>query len=327
MVMSSANALQSPSTVSSPYDTCSSSTQLGRYDEVIFNQLSLSENIVLISIHTLSTFRFYFLYVIFWTRYMLILPVTSQNEKTTLLGKTKQDYASILKWMSFANSELIGKLSDWIFPLRGIGHYNKKNVEEAQKETNNRIKVLEDYLLVNTYLVGERLSLADVFVASLLIRGFQYVFDKKWRADFPCTTRWYETITNQPIYESGLKTSFIDEAIKYTPPKKEAAPKKETPKAAPKAAAKKDDDDEEEDKPAPKPKHPLDALPRSTMVLDDWKRKYSNEDTPVAMKWFWETANFDEYSLWRVDYKYNDELTLTFMSSNLIGKHGHVGKG
>jgi elongation factor 1-gamma len=28
----------------------------------------------------------------------------------------------------------------------------------------------------------------------------------------------------------------------------------------------------------------------------------------------------EDYSLWRADYKYNDELTLTFMSSNLIGE-------
>ncbi|KAG9634569.1 eEF1-gamma domain-containing protein, partial [Aureobasidium melanogenum] len=33
----------------------------------------------------------------------------------------------------------------------------------------------------------------------------------------------------------------------------------------------------------------------------------------------WENANFEEYSLWRMDYKYNDELTMTFMTSNLIG--------
>ncbi|KAJ3472218.1 hypothetical protein NLG97_g11181 [Lecanicillium saksenae] len=37
------------------------------------------------------------------------------------------------------------------------------------------------------------------------------------------------------------------------------------------------------------------------------------------MKYFWETVPFDEYSIWKVDYKYNDELTLTFMSNNLIG--------
>ena len=50
------------------------------------------------------------------------------------------------------------------------------------------------------------------------------------------------------------------------------------------------------------------------------KRKYSNEDTrEVALPWFWSNMNFDEYSLWTVDYKYNDELTQTFMTSNLIG--------
>lgn len=37
------------------------------------------------------------------------------------------------------------------------------------------------------------------------------------------------------------------------------------------------------------------------------------------MAWFWKNVNFEEYSLWKVDYKYNDELTLTFMSNNLIG--------
>lgn len=50
------------------------------------------------------------------------------------------------------------------------------------------------------------------------------------------------------------------------------------------------------------------------------KRKYSNEETrEVALPWFWENCKFDEYSIYRVDYKYNDELTMTFMTSNLIG--------
>jgi len=192
---------------------------------------------------------------------------------------------------------------------------------EAQKKIEARIKVLEDHLLVNTYLVGERLTLADLFVATLLLRGLEHLFDKTWRDANPNVTRWYETVRNQPIYEGAPKPDFIAQAAKYTPPKKEKEPKKEQPKAAPKAKAPKpaEDDDEDEAPPAPKPKHPLDLLPRSTFVLDDWKRKYSNEDTPVALKWFWESTNFEEYSLWRIDYKYNDELTQVFMSSNLIG--------
>ncbi|KAI9837568.1 MAG: hypothetical protein M1819_007219 [Sarea resinae] len=245
--------------------------------------------------------------------------LTSQNEKTTLLGKTKQDYASILKWMSFANTEVMPKLGGWFRPLIGLEPYNKKHVEDSQKAALKAVGVLESHLLVNTFLVGERLTLADLFAAGILTRGFQHVFGKDFRAEHPALVRWYETVYNQPIYSAvATKLEFIEEPVKYTPPKKE--PKKETPKAAPKAAAKPAADEEEEDKPAPKPKHPLEALEKPTFVLDDWKRFYSNEETrETALPWFWEHYKPEEYSLWKVDYKYNDELTMTFMSSNLIG--------
>ncbi|KAK6204719.1 uncharacterized protein RJT21DRAFT_10633 [Scheffersomyces amazonensis] len=67
------------------------------------------------------------------------------------------------------------------------------------------------------------------------------------------------------------------------------------------------------------PRHPLDILPR--ISLEEWERVYSNEDTRAkAIPWFWENQyKPEEFSLWKVDYKYNDELTLTFMSNNLIG--------
>ena len=224
--------------------------------------------------------------------------------------------------MSFANSEILPALGTWFRPLIGRDPYNKKSVEDAIQRSNKTMHVLEQHLLVNTFLVGERITLADIFTAGIVGRGYQFVFDKKWRADFPNVTRWYETIYNQPVYSAVVdKLSFIDEAVKYTPPKKEPAPKKEqTTKAAAKPKAKEVEEEEEEDKPAPKPKHPLEALPKPTLVLDDWKRKYSNEETrEVALPWFWENFKPDEYSLWRVDYKYNDELTMTFMTSNLIG--------
>jgi len=238
------------------------------------------------------------------------------------LGKTKKDYAAILRWMSYANSEILPALGGWFRPILGRDPYNKKNVDEAQKAALKAVHTLEEHLLVHTYLVGERLTLADLFAAGIVSRGFQYFFDTKWRADNPNTTRWFETVYNQSIYSAVVdKLQFIEEPIKYTPPKKEAAPKKEQPKKETAKPKKEEADEEDAAPPAPKPKHPLDNLPRATFVLDDWKRKYSNEETrEVALPWFWENMNFEEYSLWQVDYKYNDELTMTFMTSNLIGK-------
>ena len=247
--------------------------------------------------------------------------MTSQNEKTTLLGKTKQDYASILRWMSFANSEILTPLGGWFRPILGRDPYNKKNVEDSQKAALKAINALESHLLTHTYLVSERLTLADIFSAGIIARGFEYFFDKKWRDENPNVTRWYETVRNQKTYHDVAgDLKFIEEPIKYTPPKKEAKPKQEAPKAAAKPK-KEEPEEEEEAAPAPKPKHPLEGLPRATFVLDDWKRKYSNEETrEVALPWFWENVNFEEYSLYQVDYKYNDELTLTFMTANLIGE-------
>ncbi|KAI9752174.1 MAG: hypothetical protein M4579_005726 [Chaenotheca gracillima] len=224
--------------------------------------------------------------------------ITSQNEKTTLLGKTKQDYASILRWMSFANHEVLPKLGGWFRPLIGRDFYNKKSVEDSKKAANKAIGVLENHLLVHTYLVGERVTLADLFVAGILGRGFQYVFDKEWRAEYPNVTRFFETVYHQPIYSAVVdKLSFIDEAVKYQPPKKEAAPKAA---AKPKA---KEVEEEEEEKPVVKAKHPLEALPKPTLVLDDWKREYSNAPSQdAAMTWFWEKYPAEEYSLWRLDF-------------------------
>jgi len=250
--------------------------------------------------------------------------ITSQNEKTALLGKTKQDYASILRWMSYGNHEILPNLGGYFRPLIGRDPYNKKSIDDHLQQALKAIHVLEEHFLVNTFLVGERITLADLFVAGLMSRGFQFVLDAKWRSENPNTTRWYETVTNQPIYKAIVdKPIMIEERLKNTPPKKEeqAKKQKEPKQAAPKAAPKPKEveEEEEEEKPAVKAKHPLESLPRAELVLDDWKRQYSNSDTrKVALPWFWEHYKPEEYSLWRIDYKYNEELTMTFMSANLI---------
>jgi len=84
------------------------------------------------------------------------------------------------------------------------------------------------------------------------------------------------------------------------------------------------DDEEEEDEFAEKEDkkaNPLDALPKSTMVFDEWKRVYSNaKDTRAdACTWFWKNLDKEGYSIWSCEYKYNNECEKVFMTSNLIG--------
>lgn len=156
------------------------------------------------------------------------------------------------------------------------------------------------------------------------------------RDKYPNVSRYYNTVINQPtvldVYAGN--GDLLAENAKFVPPKKEpkaaaaAAPAAAAgaaaaaaPAAAKKADKKKDnaDDDDDTPKPAPAPKHPCASLPASPFIIDEAKRNYSNWDTPDFLKWFYENFDKQGWSIWRFDFKYNDELNMVFMSANQIG--------
>ncbi len=60
-------------------------------------------------------------------------------------------------------------------------------------------------------------------------------------------------------------------------------------------------------------------MPKGTWDMEDFKRFYSNNDEEKSIPYFWDKFDKENYSIWRCDYKYADELTMVFMSCNLIG--------
>merc|ERR1712053_65159 len=104
--------------------------------------------------------------------------------------------------------------------------------------------------------------------------------------------------------------------------KKEKGPKQEPKKQPEKKKEEKKEKKEEEEAdlpPEPKKADPFEKMPKGSFDLEEWKRFYSNNDEPESVAWFWEHFDHENYSIWRGDYKYNDELTMVFMSCNLIG--------
>jgi elongation factor 1-gamma len=94
--------------------------------------------------------------------------------------------------------------------------------------------------------------------------------------------------------------------------------KKQKPQEQP--ANKNEDNDDEDLVPKEPAKDPFAKLPKGTFDMDEWKRTYSNKDIESeAMPYLWEHFDAENYSIWQCDYKYNDELSLVFMSCNLVG--------
>ncbi|KAG1842400.1 hypothetical protein DFJ58DRAFT_806464 [Suillus subalutaceus] len=247
-----------------------------------------------------------------------------------LLGSTPEDAAVVDQWVHFVESE-ISTQNDLISGmLRNFFPYSKGFHTVLVERQLRSLITLETHLSTRTFLVGDRITLADITAAAVLQRVVAVTADADVRAKLINTIRFLETIVHQPKLEAIFgPTEYTEKALQYVPPKKEkapappAAPKEKKEKEKPKKAAEDDDEDDGNLVPEePKEKNPLDLLPKSTFNLEDWKRAYSNKDTRGAdgsLEWFY--ANFDKegFSVWRVDFKYNEELTQVFMSSNQVG--------
>ena len=185
-----------------------------------------------------------------------------------------------------------------------------------------------------TYLVGECVTLADIAVACTLLSLYKQVLDPSFRKPFMNVTRWFTTVVNQPKAKDVLgAVALCSKMAEFDAKKfaefsgkgagdkkgKEKAPKAEKKKEPEKKKEKKEEPAADEIPMEPKKKDPMDALPKGTFDLEEWKRFYSNNDEDPSIAWFWEHFDHENYSIWRGDYKYNDELTMVFMSCNLIG--------
>jgi len=258
--------------------------------------------------------------------------VASLAPNSGLLGKDAHETALIDSWCHFIDTE-VDPLRRALSQLhRGIIPYTKPIETVYREKLDAALADLNKHLHTTTFLVGHRISVADIVLTAVLRGIFENAYGVTERAKVPNVVRLFETVTNQPAAKPILgETKYAEKAAQYVPPakdkKKESKPAgviaaiKEKVLPKPKPAA--DDDDDEPSVPEePKAKNPLDDLPKSSLNLEDWKRAYSNMDTRGsggAIEWFYDKYDPEGYSLWKVAFKYPDELTQVFMSSNQIG--------
>jgi elongation factor 1-gamma len=253
--------------------------------------------------------------------------------------------ALVHQWLNFADSDILPASCTWVFPCLGIMQFNKTATERAKEDVKKALEVLNNHLLHQTFLVGERITLADIVVACNLLSLYQHVLEPAFRQPYGNVNRWFTTVVNQPevkavvgavtlcekmaqfdskkFAEFQASTGSAAAGAKKAEKKAEKKPEEKKP-AAPKPAKKEKPKEEEEEEEFPemreeKSKDPFAAMPKGTFDMDDFKRFYSNNDEEKSIPYFWDKFDKDNYSIWRCDYKYCDELTMVFMSCNLIG--------
>jgi len=259
------------------------------------------------------------------TRYVARL-----DSNTPLFGANEYESGLVDQWLDFALSEIELPMKVWLFPIFGLMENNVAATNKAKGDIRKVMDILNQHLADQTYLVGERITLADIVVACHLLPLFRKVLDPGFRKPFNNVLRWFTTLINQPNFNEVLgevtlatkmeqaKAAPKQEAPKQEKPKQEKQAPKPKEEKKPKKEVEEGDDDEESER-KERPKNPLDQLPPTTFDLETWKRTYSNKDGKESLAWFWENLDTQGWSLWRADYKYNNELATLLHTCNLIG--------
>lgn len=237
----------------------------------------------------------------------------------------------VLEWIGFADNEILPNACTWVYPTLGIMAYNKQATETAKEEIKKALSHLNNHLSTRTWLVGERITQADISVACTLSMLYKNVLDATFRNSYANVNRWFMTAINQPQFKSVLGEVKLCEKMaqfdakkfneiqgksggKKKPAKGESGggdSKKKTPQ---KPEAK----DAAEAPPKESSKDPWGHLAASKFSMDAWKKFYSNNDKKPVFKYFWENYDKENYSFWHMKYKYNNELEVAFMASNLV---------
>jgi len=262
----------------------------------------------------------------------------SDDNKAGLYGKTKLEAAQVDQWLDYSANEIDQAAGMWVYPILGYLPYDARVTQKAKEDIQKALSILNTHLATRTFLVGQRITLADIVVFCALYWPLTMVLDPAFRGPFENFNRWVDTLAHQPQFLAVVGELKLAETMKVAAAaaagdskkkeKKEAAPapkKEAAPAPAPKKEEKKKEQEEEEEEESydekPKGKNPLDLLPPSKFIMDEWKRKYSNTKKirEEAVPWLWENYDAEGYSQYFAEYKYNEELTKLFMTCNLVG--------
>jgi len=129
--------------------------------------------------------------------------ICSKNQ--ALIGTTPALQASVLQYVMYFENDLRHYVAGWVNPTKSwVEGCNPGTVASNKAVLFNHLEVLNTVLLRKTFLVGERLSLADIVACITLLPAFLHVLDGAARNKLRHVTRWFNTIIHQDPVNSVL---------------------------------------------------------------------------------------------------------------------------
>ena len=240
------------------------------------------------------------------------------KHRPELLGENDYEKAQVRQWSDFAIFEIGYCAKEIVYPIFGWKNFCKESADKANNRLKEFMRTLDAHLKDKDFVMGSRLTLADVTLFRELKYFFQLVFPKGLRDKlFPNATKWF-----QRMAETEEVKKVYGKILLCNQPLKPFVKEEKQEKKPEKKPEKHEETNKKEEPPKEKKKvNPLDELPPSKLELESFKRAFlNNKDKEDAMKKFWEIYDPEGYSLWWVEYQnLPSECKILYRTSNSKG--------
>ena len=244
----------------------------------------------------------------------------AMKHKPELLGENDLEKAQVRQWSDFAIFEIGYCAKEIIYPIFGWKKYCKESADKANNKVKDFMRTLDAQLKDKEFVLGNKITLADVTLFRELKYFFQLVFPKGLRDKvFPNVAKWFTKLSEtEEVKKVYGKILLCNQPLKpYICEEKKEEKKHEEKKHEKKHEEKSEEPPKEKEK----KKNPLDELPPSKLELETFKRAFlNNKNKEDAMNKFWEIYDPEGYSLWWVEYQnLPTECKILFRTSNSKG--------
>ncbi|CAD8078216.1 unnamed protein product [Paramecium sonneborni] len=280
--------------------------------------------------------------------------LTRSKLESGLYGANAFQQSLVDQWIDWTVNELDPNFMTTFPQLWGYVPTDEDSFKSAKNIINNKLKQLETHFKNSTFLVGNKLTIADIILIVRIAPFFTLLIDEKTRKSYPSLMKWFTTVTELPQFLKNFgrvrlcKEAFPlpkqvlqqneqktkDEKSKEQKPKEEKPKEQKKKDEKPKEQKKKDEklkeqkpkeaqkqQAQEDDEPViEKKKNPLDLLPPSPFNIDDYKRTFfAEKDIAKNIEQLFSTVDTQGLSLWIITYnKSQNEGKQLILTNNLM---------
>ena len=120
--------------------------------------------------------------------------------------------AQVLQWMCFADQDLLPLIFNHVFPILELMP-KPANYEDNSKTLFKHLEHLNAHLKLKTFFVGEKITLADIWICLDLVMLMQHGLLKEDRDKYTYLVRWFQTIVNQKIVKEVIGEVVLCEKL------------------------------------------------------------------------------------------------------------------